>query len=1318
MTNRFHRNLIDFDNHAVTAKTYATIAARDTDTAFHGAAANVNKVVRVDDNGTPDNAIAYYLLVSTAPIWLEVTNTSVDEFIELIDTPPTYTGQAGKVLQVNATPDAVEFSDTLIIDEAAKRAKLGFTGTALAKLHIENTAVSDLGIFIQGITAQSANMLQIEDAAAATMFSIGNQGATLFQNTMDSSNGFEVKDAASASILNIDTSSTDKTVTVSKDFTVAAATLFVDQSELNVKIGFTGTGNAKLHIKPDSVTKAGIQLDAPTGSTAELLTITEDLIGNPLLIMNNKGKTSFENSVDSSSGFQIFKANDGTAIFNVDTANKRIGIITNFPTHTLHVFAKTATTSSFGDAIFIDSSFVEGVLINFQGIGAVGHFQGGIFFQGRNSFYNPATDSYHRNTATESSLTEWTGTGEFKIRTAPAGTADTDFTPDTVLTISNTGQTIFQNSTDSTTGFQILDADGGTPIFNVDTTNEFVGIGLNNPAVKLDIVGSELITGSANSRTLELNSVTGSLLLNRLTEAQRDALTPVIGMLIFNTTANEVQQYNGTWVGASQFDTFLELTDTPASYSGQAGNVVQVNVGETALEFGQALRTTDSPTFANLTISSDLTVDTNTLFVDSGNDNVNIGFVSAGSAKLHIKTIAAAKVGLQIEGFTAQTGNLLNIVDVGATNSLFSFSAVGHFANKNTSDNTAAFNVKSVDDTTVFNISTITKTVTIPDLEITIDLNLDGAIEDRLNSKGTLGQVLSSTGTQTEWIDKVNTFLDLSDTPASYTSQAGNVVQVNARATALEFGQDLNITANVTFNQLTLAQNLFVNVDVLFVSGVGNTVGINTSAATQELHVVGNARLTGAFFDSNNSAGTMNQVLSSTITGTDWIDVVGDVTAVGTPVDNQLAIWTGPTSIEGVNALRFVSGANPTLVLEPNATTATAGLTDLTIFQGTGTTTKGLTLSGSAPTTSTTVDGVSLFLGNTGGAGGVQQLFISAQNDLNDAAASAIRVVTGLLVPNISGINPTSSVAKNISLGSPGNNVGIGFIITDATTQTTLDGVKLFIKSGTTTNVGLVTQGEVSQTADLFQARNSSAVSLVKIEEDGDIIVSAVGSSSGTPRKLQMLNGPGEFNQFLFGGVTGMQSANGHGLDIFAFHTIRIFGDTTAGIPPFSIVSDVGVQIINTIVSDPAVVIDGAAAQTGSLLQFRTSVPAVLSEFDEAGKLVVGGTKLVTAADRSMLDVRGSVAFERVATAVSVSTVDEVFIGVTAVPVTVTISTADVVAGRIFIIKDESGSATNPNPITIDTQGSELIDGVASVQITAAFGVVRLYSNGTNLFSW
>lgn len=64
---------------------------------------------------------------------------------------------------------------------------------------------------------------------------------------------------------------------------------------------------------------------------------------------------------------------------------------------------------------------------------------------------------------------------------------------------------------------------------------------------------------------------------------------------------------------------------------------------------------------------------------------------------------------------------------------------------------------------------------------------------------------------------------------------------------------------------------------------------------------------------------------------------------------------------------------------------------------------------------------------------------------------------------------------------------------------------------------------------------------------------------------------------------------------------------------------------------------------------------------------------------------------------------------------TVTLPTASTVSGQFFIIKDESGSASVVNIISI----VGTVDNVANPSaITLGRGVYRIYSNGTNYFTW
>jgi hypothetical protein len=103
----------------------------------------------------------------------------------------------------------------------------------------------------------------------------------------------------------------------------------------------------------------------------------------------------------------------------------------------------------------------------------------------------------------------------------------------------------------------------------------------------------------------------------------------------------------------------------------------------------------------------------------------------------------------------------------------------------------------------------------------------------------------------------------------------------------------------------------------LCIKGNGN-IGIGTSTPSQKLHIDGNVRVTGAYYDSSNSAGSSGQVLSSTGSGTDWVSL-SEITGVdGTGTANYIAKWSDADTI--ANSQLFDNGTNVGIgTTSPNA---------------------------------------------------------------------------------------------------------------------------------------------------------------------------------------------------------------------------------------------------------------------------------------------------------------------------------------------------------------------------------------------------------------
>jgi hypothetical protein len=77
----------------------------------------------------------------------------------------------------------------------------------------------------------------------------------------------------------------------------------------------------------------------------------------------------------------------------------------------------------------------------------------------------------------------------------------------------------------------------------------------------------------------------------------------------------------------------------------------------------------------------------------------------------------------------------------------------------------------------------------------------------------------------------------------------------------------------------------------------GGNVGINQGAPSQRLHVTGNVRVTGAYYDSNNEAGSANNFLTSTGSGTDWQSQSDLGLVDGSGTANYVTKWSDSNTV-------------------------------------------------------------------------------------------------------------------------------------------------------------------------------------------------------------------------------------------------------------------------------------------------------------------------------------------------------------------------------------------------------------------------------------
>ena len=100
-------------------------------------------------------------------------------------------------------------------------------------------------------------------------------------------------------------------------------------------------------------------------------------------------------------------------------------------------------------------------------------------------------------------------------------------------------------------------------------------------------------------------------------------------------------------------------------------------------------------------------------------------------------------------------------------------------------------------------------------------------------------------------------------------------------------------------------------------------------------------------------------------------------------------------------------------------------------------------------------------------------------------------------------------------------------------------------------------------------------------------------------------------------------------------------------------------------------------------------------------------------------DLNGGLLVQHVHSAVNYQAdIDDYIVGVdtTGGARTITLPTAGVESGRVYMIADEGGNAAIA-AITVDTEGAETVNGGASITLAVAYGNVLVWSDGTNWFA-
>lgn len=395
------------------------------------------------------------------------------------------------------------------------------------------------------------------------------------------------------------------------------------------------------------------------------------------------------------------------------------------------------------------------------------------------------------------------------------------------------------------------------PTITPDLSN-YVTIAGNAETISSAKTFSNIVTITAG---LQFTSSTGLSFINSISGSTY-IVAPSTGNVIQYTlpsiqgTSNQVLTNNGTgtlsWTSVSGASTFLQLTDTPSTYSGSGLMGVRVKSDTSGLEFytieggtshnevslsrqdlyltwGTGGQTGQILTVAPISvghINATGTANSTTFLRGDGTWAIPSGGTSGASTFLELTDTPSTYVGSGGKGIRVKsdlTG--LEFYTPGDAGGTVTSIVAGNGMTFTTITTSGSITMGTPSDITAISTSSVTINTHshkfVAPVSSVLTSNSSGALVGV--SYGISGYILKSTGTGVSWISNTTTFLTLTDTPSSYATYGGKGVRVNASATALEF---------YTIDSSSYSLNLAVNSDAGTGVASGSTLRFIGDGAT------------------------------------------------------------------------------------------------------------------------------------------------------------------------------------------------------------------------------------------------------------------------------------------------------------------------------------------------------------------------------------------------------------------------------------------------------------------------------------------------------